>query len=442
MADLAVNVLQSVPFIPPKVRLTAKHEREETMKSPQSLPVGIARLAWFALVFVLLTALAQSAEAQEKKTKVERLLKAELDDFWVDENGWTQLHWAAAADDGEAARRLLELGANPNITDNSDGGDFNIKGKQRLKLLGKKHAQGKNIGLTPLHAAALLDSPAVASVLIAGRADSRAKTNSGLTPLHFAALLNKPEVAALLIEGGAAVNAEDKRGETPLDYAVERGKTEVEVVLRENQAKIGCNKEKYRGTGMLWETIKANDAAGVQCAISNGADIEAKDRNGRRPLHQAAYKNVPEIAKLLIDAGAEVNAKGENGETPLHMAARWNAVAVAKMLIEKGADVKAERDDGETPLFWAMENNTAEIVKLLIEKGADVNAKAEHGYTPLHWAARWNAVEIAKLLIDRGADVNAKIINGKTPMDWAIQWKNEEMQSFLKQHGGECSEKC
>ena len=436
-------MLQSVPFIPPKVRLTAKHEREETMKSPQSLPVGIARLAWFALVFVLLTALAQSAEAQEKKTKVERLLKAELDDFWVDENGWTQLHWAAAADDGEAARRLLELGANLNITDNSDGGDFNIKGKQRLKLLGKKHAQGKNIGLTPLHAAALLDSPAVASVLIAGRADSRAKTNSGLTPLHFAALLNKPEVAALLIEGGAAVNAEDKRGETPLDYAVERGKTEVEVVLRENQAKIGCNKEKYRGTGMLWETIKANDAAGVQCAISNGADIEAKDRNGRRPLHQAAYKNVPEIAKLLIDAGAEVNAKGENGETPLHVAAEENAAEVAKLLIDNGAEVKAKDESGGwTPLHWAAYKNAAEVAKLLIDNGADVKAKDDYGNTPLHHAAFKNAAEVAKLLIDNGAEVNAKDKDGNTPLDSAIYKEHNAMQSLLRQHGGRCNKKC
>ena len=346
------------------------------MKSP--LRNSLAACA-AALALVLLAALAQAAGAQEGKTDTEQLLQVELGKFWVDENGWTQLHWAAAADDGEAARRLLELGANPNITDNSDGGDFNIKGKQRLKLLGKKHAQGKNIGLTPLHAAALLDSPAVASVLIAGGADSRAKTNSGLTPLHFAALLNKPEVAALLIEGGAAVNAEDKRGETPLDYAVERGKTEVEVVLRENQAKSGCgNRDKYREAGVLWEATTANDAAGVQCAISNGAEVNAKHMLGL----------------------------------------------------------------GWTPLYWAARNNAADVAKLLIDGGAEVNAKHKYGETPLHAAAWKNAAEVAKVLIDNGAEVNAKDKDGNTPLDSAIYKKHSAMQSLLKEHGGECNKQC
>ena len=434
------------------------------MKSP--LRNSLAACA-AALALVLLAALAQPAEAQEKKTNTEQLLQAELNKFWSDENGWTQLHWAAAADDGEAVRRLLELGANPNITDNSDGGDFNIKGKQRLKLLGKKHARGKNVRLTPLHAAALLDSPVVASILIAGGADIRAKTNSGLTPLHFAALLNKPEVAALLIEGGAAVNVEDKRGETPLDYAVERGKTEVAAVLRENQAERRC--DKYKGIYDLSNAIKANNTVRVECAIRNGVSVHSSwGTREPPPLHKAAENNSVDIAKLLIDNGADVNDVDIGDGMPLHFAARNNAPEVAKLLIDNGADVNAKLSDydDDTPLHIAARNNAPEVAKVLSEallatlRGTppptgtktekflrkrsrwgghlDVNARVDTDQlfinktanlnTHLHIAAARADMEATGWLIANGADINARVENSnidKTPLIKAASRSSE-----------------
>ena len=83
------------------------------------------------------SALAQSAEAGEGEIKVERLLEAELDKSWADENGWTQLHWAAAADDGNAARRLLKLGMTASPAAKGDGSEFSGEGRRRVGLLGQ-----------------------------------------------------------------------------------------------------------------------------------------------------------------------------------------------------------------------------------------------------------------------------------------------------------------
>ena len=44
----------------------------------------------------------------------------------------------------------------------------------------------------------------------------------------------------------------------------------------------------------------------------------AKNAGG---LHQAAFWNAAETAKLLIEFGAAVNAKDNDGNTPLHSAA-------------------------------------------------------------------------------------------------------------------------
>ena len=67
-------------------------------------------------------------------------------------------------------------------------------------------------------------------------------------------------------------------------------------------------------------------------------DIEAKDDYGVTPLHNAAQRNSPDIARELIDLGADIEAKGYDDLTALHNAARWNSLDVARLLIDSGAN--------------------------------------------------------------------------------------------------------
>jgi ankyrin repeat protein len=61
----------------------------------------------------------------------------------------------------------------------------------------------------------------------------------------------------------------------------------------------------------------------VQVALELGADINAIDNNGETAMHSAAYKNLPEVVKLLARKGAKIAVWNQNdrfGWTPLAIA--------------------------------------------------------------------------------------------------------------------------
>jgi ankyrin repeat protein len=86
------------------------------------------------------------------------------------------------------------------------------------------------------------------------------------------------------------------------------------------------------------------------------------------PLHKA---NDPEEVRRLLDAGWSVDCPGWMGATPLHSAAERGLPDVARSLIRRGANVNARRPErADMPLHFAA--NTA-VASLLIEAGAEVD---------------------------------------------------------------------
>ena len=357
----------------------------------------------------------QPAHAQEEKTKTERLLKTDLDSTVVGENGFTHLHWAVLANDGEALRRLIEIGVsnmNPKIViEGVIGREAGDEIKALVNSLGIETSPGDFDEYTPLHLAAHFNNSVAASVLIANGAEVNAKSDSNRTPLHLAATYNSTETAALLLENGAKVNVEDGSDNQPLHMAAGNNATETAALL-----------------------------------LKNGADVNAKDIDFDRytPLHMAVISKETETAALLLENGAEVNAKDFRDKTPLDMAAERNITETAALLLKNGADVNAKDKDGLTPLHTALSRHSHETAALLLKNGADVNAKTNGDNTPLHVAivTMSYSTEIATLLLENGADVNAKNWTGKTPLDYANGIGNRATQALLRENGGKCNKKC
>ena len=191
------------------------------------------------------------------------------------------------------------------------------------------------------------------------------------------------------------------------------------------------------GARPMYLAVKSGSPEMVQKLIAAGADVKASDE--RAPLMWLAGINRPlkapdlEIAQILIQSGARVDARGINQKTPLHQAATYNHAGLTKILLENGADPSAKESfGGGTPLHVACEGvpeisaqgemvrrGALETVDALLRGGARPNARDKHGITPLHTAARFLHIHVVDRLIAAGADIQARTDAGWTPLHFA-----------------------
>lgn len=128
--------------------------------------------------------------------------------------------------------------------------------------------------------------------------------------------------------------------------------------------------------------------------------LEARNKLGKTPLHQAVTSGSTRAVQWLIDRGADVNARDGTGMTPLHVAAWWTSTERAKQLLAAGADLEARDAFGDTPLHVAAMQGRGAMTLYLVAAGADPTARNEEGNTPIDLALRHGHKEIAGLFPD------------------------------------------
>jgi ankyrin repeat protein len=95
----------------------------------------------------------------------------------------------------------------------------------------------------------------------------------------------------------------------------------------------------------------------VDLLLEAGADPDVASRNDMavHPLHSAVAGRAFGIARLLVEAGADVDAMQRDGFRPLHAAAQNGDDLTVELLLRFGADPRLPAGDGRIAADFAQE---------------------------------------------------------------------------------------
>lgn len=186
----------------------------------------------------------------------------------------------------------------------------------------------------------------------------------------------------------------------------------------------------------LLSAAAQDDLLGVQTLLKNGADPNARDALGNRPLLHAARLGSTETVHVLLEAGADPNVKGV-GYTALGFAALHGYPKVAAWLLKFGAFVYKRSDNGLTPLMNAALVNSIPVLQEILHYDTDIDRENPAGRTALSYAAEGGAEQAIELLLSLGADVNAVDRKFNTPIFWAAVRDQRSAVRLLLRHGAE-----
>ncbi|MFT4313550.1 MAG: ankyrin repeat domain-containing protein [Wolbachia pipientis] len=269
--------------------------------------------------------------------------------------------------------------------------DRNLSKAEVLVSRGANINTKNDDGYTSLHFAVLKNFQSGIDYLIKKGANIDAKDNIGRTPLHWAARDGYLGIVQAITEGGANLDVKDKDNKTPSDLASWKGYNNIVQYLKQVQ----LDKK-------LLAAAKGNDCHKVKNLVSQGASLEAKDRNGRTSLYWASCNGYLGVVQCLIDRGANLETRDNNGNTPLHCAAWSGQFDIVKSLVDsRRVGVNIKNDDGWTPLHWASRAGYLDVVGYLVNNRASVDARDKDGTTPLGIARAVERSNIVKYLEKR-----------------------------------------
>lgn len=194
----------------------------------------------------------------------------------------------------------------------------------------------------------------------------------------------------------------------------------------------------YRG---LHAAAQRGDLAAIERLAGDRAALEARDAQGRTPLHVATFARQHEAIRALARAGANLGALENDRYDAVTIASVADDEATLRVLLSLGASARlvTSRYDG-TALIAAAHLGHDGVVRQLIAAGAPL----DH-VNNLHWTAVIEAIVLGdggprhqatlKALVDAGADLQRADRDGRTPLALARERGFRAMERMLREAG-------
>nr|XP_058913475.1 ankyrin repeat domain-containing protein 16 isoform X6 [Kogia breviceps] len=169
-------------------------------------------------------------------------------------------------------------------------------------------------------------------------------------------------------------------------------------------------------------------------------DIEAANRDYKRPLHEAASMGHRDCVRYLLGRGAAVDSLKKADWTPLMMACTRRNLEVVQDLVEHGANPLLKNKDGWNSFHIASREGDPLILQYLLAVcPAAWKTESKIGRTPLHTAAMHGCSEAVEVLLQRCQyEPDRRDKCGLTPFMDAIQCGHIDVARLLLEKHKAC----
>ncbi|KAK0761295.1 hypothetical protein N5P37_006243 [Trichoderma harzianum] len=191
----------------------------------------------------------------------------------------------------------------------------------------------------------------------------------------------------------------------------------------------------------LCQAASIGDIQQIAGFLTQGANINGRNENGKNALQCAILADQEDAARLLLASGASTSGSGWSGMPPLFLAASVGNINSAKMFLGRGASIDEKSTSGQYYFVDVVLSGNLDGIRFLLEQGCSANTKNISGEAVIANAVRKKQMALVELLFEFGAKIKSTDISGRNLLAVALDKKDYEMAELLLKKGAKPSAK-